>query len=108
EALEIGCGLGLPGIAALSVGLKVTFSDYDATALRFAADNARANGLLVFQQRQIDWRQPPDDIRVTVVLASCLLYALRNVEPLVALIKKVLLPGGVCLLTDQDRVPSNS
>src|SRR2546422_4979265 len=44
EALEIGCGLGLPGIAALSVGLRVTFSDYDATALRFAADNARANG----------------------------------------------------------------
>src|SRR5215472_7309490 len=40
EALEIGCGLGLPGIAALSVGLRVTFSDYDATALRFAADNA--------------------------------------------------------------------
>src|SRR5690348_16469382 len=39
EALEIGCGLGLPGIAALSVGLHVTFSDYDATALRFAGAN---------------------------------------------------------------------
>src|SRR5688572_5483546 len=34
EALEIGCGLGLPGIAALSRGLKVTFTDYDACALR--------------------------------------------------------------------------
>src|SRR5438046_3881241 len=33
-ALEIGCGLGLPGVAALSAGLRVTFSDYDATALR--------------------------------------------------------------------------
>src|SRR5262245_21534128 len=32
EALELGCGLGLPGIAALSKGLHVTFSDYDATA----------------------------------------------------------------------------
>ncbi len=31
---------------------------------------------------------------------------LRNVAPLVALVKQVLLPGGVCLLTDQDRVPS--
>ena len=48
EALEIGCGLGLPGIVALSRGLRVTFSDYDATALRFAADNARLNGLARF------------------------------------------------------------
>src|SRR4051812_15002263 len=31
-ALEVGCGLGLPGVAALSVGLRVLFSDYDATA----------------------------------------------------------------------------
>src|SRR5690242_14922433 len=33
EALEIGCGLGLPGVAALARGLRVTFSDYDPAAL---------------------------------------------------------------------------
>ena len=33
DALEIGCGLGLPGIVALSVGLRVIFSDYDACAV---------------------------------------------------------------------------
>src|ERR1700722_15588824 len=27
EALEIGCGLGLPGIVAMSMGLRVIFSD---------------------------------------------------------------------------------
>jgi predicted nicotinamide N-methyase len=107
EAVEIGCGLGLPGIAALARGLRVTFSDYDATALRFAADNARANGFSDFALRQIDWRDPPDDLRVPVVLASDLIYELRNVGPLVGLIKRVLLPGGVCLMTDQDRVPSH-
>ena len=42
-----------------------------------------------------------------VVLASDLIYELRNVEPLVDLIKQVLLPGGLCLMTDQDRVPSH-
>src|SRR5262245_36383460 len=47
-ALEIGCGLGLPGMAALAQGFRVIFSDYDATALRFAADNARANGFTDF------------------------------------------------------------
>src|SRR6516162_5563227 len=44
EALEVGCGLGLPGIVALAVGLKITFSDYDPCALRYAAANARLNG----------------------------------------------------------------
>src|ERR1700704_5539688 len=54
EALEVGCGLGLPGIVALSLGVKVTFSDYDACALRFAADNARLNGCNDFRTLQLD------------------------------------------------------
>jgi predicted nicotinamide N-methyase len=108
EALEVGCGLGLPGIAALAKGLRVTFSDYDATALRFAADNARANGFTDFRLLQLDWREPPADLRVPVLLTSDVLYELRNVEPLVGLIKRVLRPEGVCLLTDQDRVPSQA
>jgi predicted nicotinamide N-methyase len=106
-ALEVGCGLGLPGIAALARGLHVVFSDYDATALRFAADNARANGFTDFELLPMDWRYPPRDLRVPVLLASDLIYELRNVAPLVALIGQVLQPDGVCLLTDQDRVPSH-
>jgi predicted nicotinamide N-methyase len=107
RVLEVGCGLGLPGVAALARGLRVTFSDYDATALDFAARNARLNGFDDFDTMQLDWRRPPESLRVPVILASDLLYELRNVEPLVGLIKKVLLPDGVCLLTDQDRVPSH-
>jgi predicted nicotinamide N-methyase len=107
RALEVGCGLGLPGIAALSVGVHVTFSDYDATALRFASDNARANGFEDFQTLQMDWRYPPAGLRFPVLLGSDLIYEMRNVPPLVALIQQMLEPGGVCLLTDQDRVPSN-
>lgn len=107
RALEVGCGLGLPGIAALAMGLHVTFSDYDATALRFAADNARANGFHSFDTLQMDWRYPPDNLQFPLILASDLIYELRNVAPLVALIQKMLEPGGVCMLTDQDRVPSH-
>jgi predicted nicotinamide N-methyase len=107
QVLEVGCGLGLPGVAALARGLRVTFSDYDATALEFAARNARLNGFDDFETLQLDWRRPPESLRVPIILASDLLYELRNVEPLVGLIKKVLLPDGVCLLTDQDRVPSH-
>jgi predicted nicotinamide N-methyase len=107
HALEIGCGLGLPGIAALAKGLRVTFSDYDATALRYAADNARLNGFEDFDLLQMDWRCPPADLKVPVLLGSDLVYELRNVPPLIALVKQLLAPDGVCLLTDQDRVPSH-
>lgn len=108
EALEIGCGLGLPGIAALAAGVRVTFSDYDATALKFAADNARLNGFSDFGLLRLDWRTPPEGPSFPVVLGSDLVYELRNVDPLVALVGRVLSPGGLCLLTDQDRVPASA
>jgi predicted nicotinamide N-methyase len=106
ETLEIGCGLGLPGIAALSRGLRVTFSDYDATALRFAADNARANGFTDFHLLHLDWRRPRAALRFPVIFGSDLIYEMRNVEPVVAIVKRLLLPGGTCLVTDQDRAPA--
>jgi predicted nicotinamide N-methyase len=107
KALELGCGLGLPGIVALAQGMHVTFSDYDATALKFAADNARANGFNDFKLLQLDWRRPPADLCVPVLLGSDLVYEARNVEPLVKLIRHVLEPEGVCLMADQDRIPTH-
>jgi len=108
QAIEIGCGLGLPGIAALAAGLRVTFTDVDATALRFAANNALLNGFDQFTTRQIDWRYPPKDLQADLVIGSDLIFELRNVVPLVQLIKRLMAPGGVCWLTDQDRVPSRA
>ncbi len=106
SALEIGCGLGLAGIVALSAGLRVTFSDYDPPALLFAAHNARLNGFTDFETLCVDWRSPPDGLHASVLLASDLVYELRNIEPLVAFIKRFLKPGGICLMADQDRLPS--
>jgi predicted nicotinamide N-methyase len=105
-ALELGCGLGLAGVAALKRGLRVIFSDYDCTALRFAARNAQLNGLANFETRPLDWRFPPADLRVPLIIAADLTYELRNIDPLLALIKTMLEPGGVCLLTDPDRAPT--
>jgi predicted nicotinamide N-methyase len=105
RALEVGCGLGLPGVAALSVGLRVTFSDCDAAALRFAAGNARLNGFSDFSTLQMDWNDPPD-VRFPLILASDLIYEERHVPPLVALIERTLDEDGVCLLTDTDRAPA--
>lgn len=106
RALEIGCGLGLAGVAALMRGLHVTFSDHDDAALHFAARNARLNGQANFATLHMDWNAPPEGLSFPVVLASDLTYEPGNVLPVVRLVKRVLAPGGVCLLTDQDRLPA--
>ncbi len=104
--LELGCGLGLAGIAALKRGFYVIFSDYDLTALKFAARNARLNGFSDFQTLPLDWRCPPQNLRVSLLLAADLTYEMRNIDPLLALIPQLLEPGGLCLLTDPDRTPA--
>jgi predicted nicotinamide N-methyase len=105
-ALEIGCGLGLPGIVALSKGMKVIFSDYDATAVKFAARNAALNGFTDYQTLQMDWRFPPADLQVPLILAADLVYEQRNVPLVVQLIARLLQPDGTALLADQDRIPA--
>lgn len=101
-ALEIGCGVGLAGIVALSMGMRVIFSDYDETAVAFAAKNAIANSFTNFETQPLDWRVPPD-LRVPLILAADVIYEERNIEPLIRFIKTVLTPDGICLLSDPDR-----
>src|SRR5262249_41215567 len=56
-ALEIGCGLGLAGLVALSRGWRVLFTDYDAAALDFVRRSATANGFdpATYSTRVLDW-----------------------------------------------------
>lgn len=105
HVLEVGCGLGLAGLACLARGLDVTFSDVDATALAFAARNARLNGFASgFRTCLLDFRVPPANTQYPVVIGSDLLYEDRLVDPLVGLLRAVLAPGGLGLITDPDRL----
>jgi predicted nicotinamide N-methyase len=106
HALELGCGLGLAGIAAQARGMHVTFSDHDSAALHFAARNARLNGQRRHATLRLDWRYPPPGLSYPVILASDLTYQPENVLPIVRLIKSALQPHGACFLTDQDRLPA--
>lgn len=105
-ALEIGCGLGVVGLAALSRGVRVIFSDYDLTAVAFAERNARLNGFTNFAARPFDWRDPPADVRIPIILGSDVTYEERSVEPLLHVLQTTLEPGGLALLTDQNRPPA--
>ena len=111
RALEIGCGLGLSGIAALSAGLHVTFSDIDEAAARMAAENATLNGFTDFDTAGYDLRSPPDGVTFPVILGADVMYEVRMTEPLVAFLDAVLAPDGVALIADPDRLsarPFNS
>jgi predicted nicotinamide N-methyase len=105
EALEIGCGLGLAGLVGITAGLKVTFSDYDAAALRFVAQSVRENGFdpSSCSTRLLDWRYPPDE-RFEVILGADVLYERRLVPLVVKLIERMLSAGGVALLAGPYRV----
>lgn len=102
-ALEVGCGLGFAGVVALSLGMNVVFSDYDVAALDFAARNAKANGFECFRTLPLDWRFPPKELRVPLMLAADVIYEARNIKPLIGLMTNVLASGGECWLSDPDR-----
>ncbi|MGL4422655.1 MAG: class I SAM-dependent methyltransferase [Gemmataceae bacterium] len=108
EVLEIACGLGLGGIAALSRGLPVTFSDCDATAVRFAVENAKLNGFTQFRSRPLDVRSVPPGYTVPILIGSDLMYEERLVQSLAQFVKAVLAPGGTALITDPDRISARS
>ena len=100
--LELGCGLGLGGIAAGLVGGSVTFTDYDGDALRFAEYNARLNGVADFSVKAMDWRKPDSEL-FNWIIASDVLYERRLHELLINVFDQMLLPGGEVWMTDPQR-----
>jgi predicted nicotinamide N-methyase len=104
-ALEIGCGLGLAGLAGLRAGIgKVVFTDYDEAPLPFIASSAEANGITAdrYALRRLDWRDLPDE-KYDRILAADVLYE-RRLVPLVArLVHRMLAPGGFALIADPYR-----
>ncbi len=102
-ALEIGCGLGLLSVVAAAAGWDVTATDYDEDALAFVEENARLNAVGSLQTRWLDWRQPSLLQRFDRILASDVLYEVRNLQPLIDLVLQLLSAEGIALVVDPDR-----
>ncbi len=102
RVLELGCGLGLPSLAAARRGADVLATDWAAEALTLLRRNARRNGVLVRTAR-VRWSEPARLLRAApwdLVLGADLLYEARNVEQLAALLPRL---GGEVLLADPGR-----
>lgn len=104
RVLELGAGIGVVGLAALSQGCCVTFSDMAPLAVDLSLENATRNHF--GEQAQglvLDWRAPPALARFPYVVASDVLYYESEQESLLQTIALTLEPNGACWIGDPGR-----
>jgi len=101
RALDLGCGVGVPGIAAGRMGALVTFADRQAEALAFAGWNgARQPGALVPALHQIDWARDVVPGTFDLLLLSDVSYRPVHHSALRRHLAAALAPDGVVLHAD--------
>lgn len=96
--LELGAGLGAPGLAAASAGFSVTISDYEDIILDFQRVSAAASGLSDVQFMHLDWLSPPVLEPFDVLAGAEILFRDAFFEPLLHIFKTYLKPDGVIYL----------
>lgn len=102
RVVELGCGIGLPGLAAAAAGAEVTFSDYVPIAVELAVANARRNGFENARGLVLDWKLPPSE-SFDWVLGSDILYDHHNHLPLIHTLEQILAPAGIAWIGDAGR-----
>jgi predicted nicotinamide N-methyase len=104
RVVEVGCGLGLPSLAAALAGARVLATDWSPAAIELLAENAERNAVRI-EAAVVSWTEPEELLArapFDLVLASDVLYERRNVEPLTALLPRL---GREVLLADPGRPP---
>src|SRR5207244_2925736 len=104
SAVEVGCGLGLPGLAAARRGARVTFVDRVAAPLAFVRASAAANGLADVPCVVADFTTPAVAGRFDLVLAAEVLYYRTAFDAVADAIARLLAPGGRALVADARRI----
>ena len=102
HVLELGCGLGLPALAAALRGADVLATDWAEDAIELLQRNAERNGVVLRVER-VRWSEPEQLLRPApwnLVLGADLLYEARNAEQLTELLP---LLGGEVLLAEPGR-----
>jgi predicted nicotinamide N-methyase len=105
RTLELGCGLGLPSIAAALAGGRVLATDWSAAAIAMTAENAARNGARV-ETLNCSWAEPAPLLERApwdLVLAADVLYEARNVDVLLELLPRL---GPEVWLADPGRPPA--
>ena len=89
--VEIGCGLGLPSLAAARAGADVLATDHEPQAIELIERNGALNDLVI-ETAVIDWSDPAallERAPFDLVLAADLFYEFDAVEPLLTLLAEL-------------------
>jgi predicted nicotinamide N-methyase len=108
RVLELGCGLGLPSIAAALNGAHVLATDRSSDALGFTTYNAALNGTTV-EVGVCSWAQPESVLPRgpwDLVLAADVLYRHTGLADLDALLPRLVAGTGQVWLADPGRPPA--
>ena len=101
--LELGAGMGLPGLVARSLGAEVWQTDHEPYTLTLAATNAAQNHITGIHQFVADWCNWDHHGQYDLLLGADILYERamhRHLEPI---FRHNLAPGGRLLLADPSR-----
>jgi predicted nicotinamide N-methyase len=102
RVLELGCGLGLPSLAAALGGGRVLATDWSPAALDLLNENAARNDARL-ETALVRWEEPQALLERApwdLVLAADVIYEQRNVGVLADLLPRL---GGEVLLADPGR-----
>jgi predicted nicotinamide N-methyase len=106
RVLELGCGLGLPSIAAARAGATVLATDGASDAVAFAAHSLALNGA-EGEVALVDWAEQGDELADRgpwdLVLAADVFYLQANVQLALRLLPWLLAPGAEIWLADPRR-----
>jgi predicted nicotinamide N-methyase len=108
RAVELGCGLGLPGLVAARGGARVTFVDRVPEPLAFVRASALANGLAPVSLVTADLTRGALRSRFDLVLLAEVLYDRAAFPAVARAVADLLAPGGLALLTDGMRVDTRA
>ncbi len=106
KTLELGCGIGVAGVAALIAGHDVTFADHASAAVRLAVSNAALNNFAETIGMVFDWQHPPSD-QFDFIIASDVLYDAAGHEPLLKTLESMLSDHGIVWIGDAGRVAAS-
>jgi 2-polyprenyl-3-methyl-5-hydroxy-6-metoxy-1,4-benzoquinol methylase len=103
--LELGAGMGLPGLAAAANGRRVVLTDLHPDALEFARAAVEINQLEdKAEVIALDWTAPPADLgRFHTILGAEILYHTSMYPHLKKLIYDLLTPGGIAFIGHEER-----